>query len=101
MSQPSHWPKAPSRPVRLMWWTAVAAPIVAVFLLQWLPPLNGPHLWLGLPPILWWTMIPGSAMVTLVLLFVEHTRTDDDEQDRLDDEAAAESDQRVREQEQT
>ena len=85
------WAKAPSTPMRILWWLALATPLVCAFVLHWLPPLNGPPLWLGLPTLLWWTPFPGSALVTLVLLLVERTRTDDDEQDRLDMLAAQEA----------
>ncbi|HET8602072.1 MAG TPA: hypothetical protein VFL99_17230 [Segeticoccus sp.] len=91
MARHPRWATAPSRPVHVLWWVALAAPIVCAFALQWLPALNGPHLWLGLPAILWWTTIPGSALVTVVLLLIEQTRTDDAEQDRLDEEAAREA----------
>ncbi|MDN5797949.1 MAG: hypothetical protein L0H79_19695 [Intrasporangium sp.] len=80
--------------MKVLWGLALATPPVCAYLLQWLPALNGPHLWLGLPTILWWTTVPGSALVVLVLVFIEQTRTDDDEQDRLDDQAAREADQR-------
>ncbi len=77
-----------------LWWVALATPLVCAFGLQWLPALNGPHLWLGLPAILWWTTIPGSALVTVVLLLVEKTRTDDAEQDELDAQAGREAEER-------
>ena len=92
--QHTRWAQPPSRRVHALWWICLATPLVCAFVLQWLPALNGPHLWLGLPAILWWTTIPGSALVTVVLLVVERTRTDDAEQDRLDEEAALEASRR-------
>ena len=88
------WAAPPSRPMHALWWVVLATPLVCSFVLQWLPALNGPHLWLGLPTILWWSTVPGSALVTVVLLLVERTRTDDAEQDRLDELAAQEADAR-------
>lgn len=89
------WATPPSRSMHMLWWIALAIPLVCSFGLQWIPALNGPHLWFGLPTILWWTTIPGSALVTVVLLLVERTRTDDDEQTRLDELAGREADARL------
>ncbi|WP_347351083.1 hypothetical protein [Intrasporangium sp.] len=97
MSRPA-LAKAPSARMKILWGVALATPMVCAYLLQWLPALNGPHLWLGLPTILWWTTVPGSALVTLVLVFVERTRVDDEEQDRLDEQAAREGERREAEQ---
>ncbi len=90
-SPQGRWAKAPSRRVLVLWAVALVTPVFCVFVLQWLPALNGPHLWLGLPTILWWTTIPGSALVTVVLLLIEQTRTDNEEQDDLDEEAAVQA----------
>ena len=38
-----------------------------------LPAVNGPHLWLGLPSLLWW--LAGFAVsVSVVLVFIEKLR---------------------------
>lgn len=71
-----------------LWWTLCLIPLLAAFVVQWLPAINGPHLWFGLPSVLWWTCLPGSALVSVILLIVERSRTDRDEQQALDDEAA-------------
>lgn len=78
---------APSRAMLVLWCIAIATPILCAFGLQWLPIINGPHLWVGLPTMLWWSTVPSATVVTLVLLLIEKTRLDVDEQDRLDDEA--------------
>ncbi|MFI8598141.1 hypothetical protein GMA10_12365 [Kocuria koreensis] len=74
---------------RTLWWVVCLAPLVCAFVLQWLPIFNGPHLFLGIPTIMWWTCVPGSLMVSLVLAIVEFTRTDADHEERLDREAIA------------
>ncbi|WP_030014124.1 MULTISPECIES: hypothetical protein [Micrococcales] len=76
--------RRPSAARRALWWTVCLVPLVAAFGLQWLPIFNGPHLFLGLPTIMWWTCLPGSLLVSLMLGIVEWTRTDSAEQDRLD-----------------
>lgn len=76
--------RKPSAGRRALWWTVCLLPVVAAFGLQWLPIFNGPHLFLGIPSILWWTCIPGSLLVSLMLGIVEWTRTDSAEQERLD-----------------
>lgn len=73
-----------ARRSRPSWALLVAVPFVCAFVLQWLPAINGPHLWFGVPSILWWTTLPGSVLVSLVLLYIELTRDDDEEQDELD-----------------
>lgn len=70
-----------------VWVILCLLPVIAAFALQWLPVFNGPYLFLGLPTILWWSCIPGSALVTLVLVLIEKTRPDLARQDELDDEA--------------
>lgn len=72
---------------KTLWWCVCLAPMLAAFVLQWLPILNGPHLFLGLPTIMWWTCIPGSLMISLVLAIVEFTRTDSSYEELLDHQA--------------
>ncbi|WP_166968967.1 hypothetical protein [Brevibacterium atlanticum] len=75
------------------WVVLCLIPVIAAFVLQWLPILNGPHLFLGLPAILWWTCIPGSLLVTGILLIIEKTRPDLERQGHLDDLALEEAEQ--------
>ncbi|WP_210604110.1 hypothetical protein [Brevibacterium oceani] len=74
-----------------MWVVLCLIPVIAAFVLQWLPIFNGPHLFLGLPTILWWTCIPGSLLVTGILLIIEKTRPDLERQSHLDDLALEEA----------
>lgn len=74
-----------------VWAVLCLIPVIAVFVLQWLPILNGPHLFLGLPTILWWTCVPGSLLVTGILLIIEKTRPDLERQGHLDDLALEEA----------
>lgn len=76
------------------WWILAALPAVAAFIVQWLPALNGPHLFLGIPSILWWTCVPGSLLVTVVLIVIEGTRSDDAREAELDDDAIQGSSER-------
>ena len=68
-----------------VWVVLCLIPVIAAFVLQWLPIFNGPHLFLGLPTILWWTCVPGSLLVTGILLIIEKTRPDLKRQSHLDD----------------
>ncbi|GAB3565806.1 hypothetical protein [Spelaeicoccus albus] len=77
----------PSRKQKSLWLILCLLPVIAAFALQWLPIFNGPYLFLGMPTILWWSCIPGSALVTLVLVLIEKTRPDLGRQDELDDRA--------------
>lgn len=74
-----------------VWAVLCLIPVIAAFVLQWLPILNGPHLFLGLPTILWWTCVPGSLLVTGILLIIEKTRPDLERQGHLDDLALEEA----------
>ncbi|WP_155807370.1 hypothetical protein [Brevibacterium sp. VCM10] len=74
-----------------VWAILCLIPVIAAFVLQWLPILNGPHLFLGLPTILWWTCVPGSLLVTGILLIIEKTRPDLERQGHLDDLALEEA----------
>lgn len=69
---------------RALWWAVCLFPFLAAFVLQWLPALNGPHLVLGIPVIMWWTCIPCSLLICLFLCIVEFTRTDQDREEVLD-----------------
>lgn len=73
------------------WAVLCLIPVIAAFVLQWLPIFNGPHLFLGLPAILWWTCVPGSLLVTGILLIIEKTRPDLERQSHLDDLALEEA----------
>lgn len=68
-----------------LWAVLCFLPVIAAFVLQWLPIFNGPHLFLGLPAILWWTCVPGSLFITVVLVIIEKTRPDLERQSHLDD----------------
>ncbi|RFC75394.1 hypothetical protein [Streptomyces sp. AcE210] len=37
-------------------WFLLSVPVVALLAAVWLPFVNGPHLWLGLPSLLVWTV---------------------------------------------
>ncbi|MGH3438660.1 MAG: hypothetical protein ACRDRN_19590 [Sciscionella sp.] len=39
-----------------------------------LPAIHGPHLWLGLPSLLWWTVIFGVLLISAVLGVFEIVR---------------------------
>lgn len=48
-------------------------PPVLLIIGMCLPAVNGPHLWLGLPSLMWW--LAGVAVsVTVVLAVLERTR---------------------------
>lgn len=69
---------------KALWWAVCLFPFLAAFVLQWLPALNGPHLLLGIPVIMWWTCIPCSLLICGFLCLVEFTRTDQDREEVLD-----------------
>lgn len=77
-----------------VWAILCLLPVLAAFVLQWLPIFNGPHLFLGMPAILWWTCVPGSLLITVVLVIIEKTRPDLDRQSHLDDLALAAAEER-------
>jgi len=49
------------------YWALGGVTFFLSFVVVWLPQINGPHLWLGLPSILWWTCVPGSLLITPLL----------------------------------
>lgn len=77
-----------------VWAILCLLPVLAAFVLQWLPIFNGPHLFLGMPTILWWTCVPGSLLITVVLVIIEKIRPDLDRQSHLDDLALAVAEER-------
>lgn len=90
--------QSPSRRIARIWLIIWLLPPVCAFGLQWLPIFNGPHLFLGIPAIMWWTCSICCFAVSPVLLIIERTRTDRDQQDRLDQEAIAAGDELARHQ---
>ncbi|NUU25002.1 MAG: hypothetical protein HOV68_26385 [Streptomycetaceae bacterium] len=49
-------------------------PVVALLATVWLPFVNGPHIWLGMPSMLTWSV--GWVMaLTPALAYVEYRRT--------------------------
>jgi len=57
------------------------APPVACLGLFALPVVNGMHLWLGLPSLLWWMVIFGVLLVSAVLGVFEIVRERDEPSD--------------------
>jgi hypothetical protein len=53
------------------WLIVWLVPPVGAYLVQWLPILNGPHLFLGIPSIMWWTCIIGLAANVIAVAVVE------------------------------
>ncbi|MFI0409154.1 hypothetical protein [Actinomadura sp. 3N508] len=51
----------------------LAVPVVAMVATVWLPFVNGPHLWFGLPSMLVWS-VGWILAVTPALAFVERRR---------------------------
>lgn len=70
---------------RAKYWLLGGFAFVLSFVVVWLPQINGPHLWLGIPSILWWTCVPGSLLITPLLLafqrWQERDHPDIDEED--------------------
>lgn len=93
--------QSPSRKLAIIWLVIWLLPPLCAFVVQWLPILNGPHLFLGIPAIMWWTCSICCFAVSPVLLIIERTRTDRDLEDRLDQEAIRAGDELARQQAQT
>ncbi|WP_326770965.1 hypothetical protein OG978_45855 (plasmid) [Streptomyces sp. NBC_01591] len=55
-------------------WLLTAVPVVALLSAVWLPFVNGPHLWFGMPSLLVWSVVWVLAL-TPALAFVERRRT--------------------------
>ncbi|GAA4831740.1 hypothetical protein [Saccharopolyspora rosea] len=51
----------------------LGVPLVAMLATQWLPFVNGPHVWFGLPSMFVWTAV-WSTLVTPALALVERRR---------------------------
>jgi hypothetical protein len=54
-------------------WIAGAVPPVLVLAGILTPAINGPHLWLGIPSLMWWICV-AAVSVTVVLAFFERAR---------------------------
>lgn len=59
-------------------WLLLAIPPVLYALGLALPAVNGPHLWLGLPSLMWWVCLC-TVSVSVVLATVERFRGGDQE----------------------
>lgn len=75
MSGPAAKAKGKTRS-SLRYWLIGSVPFIGIFLITWLPFINGPHLWFGLPAIFVWLALFSTIPVTAVLLYFEKTRTD-------------------------
>ena len=73
----------------IKYWVLGAVAMVASFGLVWLPQINGPHLWLGLPSILWWTCVPGSLLITPLLWIYDRWQDTDNPDPDADEEEEA------------
>ncbi|MFC1407282.1 MULTISPECIES: hypothetical protein [Streptacidiphilus] len=70
-------------------WAAV--PVLALLGTPFLPFVNGPHLWLGIPSVMFWCLLWTAGTTVSLLLVDRRFRGGDDESDEYDDtqEAAA------------
>jgi hypothetical protein len=55
-------------------WLLLLVPPVACLGVVAVPAISGPHLWLGLPSLLWWTVIFGVLLISAILGVFEATR---------------------------
>lgn len=60
----------------MKYWLIGSIPFIGVFLLTWLPFINGPHVWFGMPAIFVWLTFFSTIPVTAVLIYFERTRRD-------------------------
>lgn len=51
-------------------WMAGAVPPILALAGIFTPAINGPHLWLGIPSLMWW-ICAAAVSVTVVLAFFE------------------------------
>lgn len=54
-------------------WAAGAVPPVLVLAGIFTPAIDGPHLWLGIPSLMWWICV-AAVSVTAVLALFERAR---------------------------
>ena len=58
------------------YWIVIAIDMLLVYAVTWVPQINGPHLWFGLPSLFVWFCLTSSVTVTGSLLYFERTRDD-------------------------
>lgn len=63
------------------YWVLGGLTMFLSFVVVWLPAINGPHLWLGVPSILWWTCVPGSILITPLLLLFDRWKEREEAED--------------------
>ncbi|MGO4204677.1 hypothetical protein AB4Z09_23615 [Rhodococcus sp. TAF43] len=61
------------------YWIVGSIPFILIFLVTWLPQINGPHVWFGSPSLFLWVTLVSSVGVSGVLAYFEYTRKDLDE----------------------
>jgi hypothetical protein len=62
---------------RALWLLGALPPVLYALGLA-VPAVNGPHVWLGLPSLMWWVCLC-AVSVTAVLLIIERLRGGDGE----------------------
>lgn len=60
-----------------VYWIGIAIPMVLVFVVSWIPQINGPHLWFGLPSLWVWFALTSGPLVSIILWLFERQRTRD------------------------
>ena len=61
------------------YWIVGSIPFILVFLVTWLPQINGPHLWFGAPAIFVWVTFLSGIPISGILLYFELSRKDLDD----------------------
>ncbi len=65
-------------------WVGIAIPMILIFVVSWIPQINGPHLWFGFPSLFVWFCLISGPGVSLILWWFESKRTDADDLEEVE-----------------
>lgn len=60
-------------------WVGIAIPMFLIFVVSWIPQINGPHLWFGFPSLFVWFCLISGPGVSLTLWWFESRRDEADD----------------------
>ena len=62
--------------MKLRLWMAGLVPFILIYAVTWLPSINGPHLWFGMPSLFVWMTGVSTIAVPLTLMYFERHHPD-------------------------
>ncbi len=58
------------------YWIVGSIPFILMFVITWIPAINGPQLWFGVPSLFLWLTAISTFGIPAVLIYFEKSRKD-------------------------